>query len=169
MDVPDLSRKVVETVRSGGGEITLRVHPPALGPVQVHVQMDERGKSVSLSIRVRDESVRKALVSSGKMLRNRLEREGFSLARMDVSTVPSAAPMVVSTPNPTDSSPTLPPSSFLDDPGGSQTSFSGRESGGRESPDFREAGGEASVPATARPEAGRRRPVIEDAGYHRIA
>ena len=168
VEVPEFSRKVVDTVRSGGGEVTLRVHPPALGPVQVHVQMDEGGKSVSLSIRVRDESVRKALVSSGKMLRDRLEKEGFSLARMDVSTVSSGTPVVVSGPNATDSATTLPSSSFQADAGGSQTSFSGRESGGRESPGLREPG-EVPLPDSARTEIMRRRPVIEEAGYHRIA
>ena len=168
VEVPEFSRKVIDTVRSGGGEVTLRVHPPALGPVQVHVQMDEGGKSVSLSIRVRDESVRKVLVSSGKMLRDRLEKEGFSLARMDVSTVSPGTPAGVSGPNAADSSTTLPSPSFQTGAGGSQTSFSGRESEGRESPDRLEPG-EVPLPDAPRTETMRRRPVIEDAGYHRIA
>ena len=170
VEVPDFSRKVADAVRNGGGEVTLRVHPPALGPVQVRVHLEEGGKTVSLSIRVRDESVRKALVSSGKMLRERLEKEGFSLARMDVSTVVSASSSVPSVSPATDSSPTFtPPSpSFPADTGGAQTSFFGRESGGEKNPGFPEEK-DSPVPISGLPETGRGRPILEDAGYHRIA
>ncbi len=167
-EVPDFSRQVMETVRQGGGELTLRVHPPALGPVQVHVHLESIGKTVSLSIRVRDESVRKALVSAGKTLRDRLEREGFSLGRMDVSTLVPSVPSAPSVPPSSDSSPAFLTPSFQTDPGGAQTSFSGREPGGGERPDFPDAK-DHSVSANAHPEIGRGRSLLEEAGYHRIA
>lgn len=163
--VPDFSRKVLEAARQGGGEVTLRVHPPALGPVQVSVHLDEGGRTVSLSIHVRDESVRKALISSGETLRKRLEREGFSLGRMDVSTLaPAGNPDLPVTGG---AAPTTDASSLHMDPGGGGSPFSGRDAGG----------GGTDPPSRAEPfdrhenVLESRRGVIapEDGGYHRIA
>lgn len=164
-DVPDFSKKVLEAARQGGGEVTLRVHPPALGPVQVSVHLDEGGRTVSLSIHVRDESVRKALISSGDTLRKRLEREGFSLGRMDVSTLaPAGNPALPVTGG---ASPTTDAASLHMDPGGGGSPFSGRDAGG----------GGTDLPPRTEPfdrhenVMESRRDVLapEDGGYHRIA
>ncbi|MHB1926418.1 MAG: flagellar hook-length control protein FliK [Leptospirillum sp.] len=163
--VPDFSRKVLEAARQGGGEVTLRVHPPALGPVQVSVHLDGGGRTVSLSIHVRDESVRKALISSGDTLRKRLEREGFSLGRMDVSTLaPAGNPALPVTGG---AAPTTDASSLHMDPGGGGSPFTGRDAGGGGTP----------PPSRAEPfdrhenvmESLRDVIAPEDGGYHRIA
>jgi|GEM_PF-2737000 flagellar hook-length control protein FliK len=164
-DVPDFSKKVLEAARQGGGEVTLRVHPPALGPVQVSVHLDEGGRTVSLSIHVRDESVRKALISSGDTLRKRLEREGFSLGRMDVSTLaPSGNPALPVTGG---AAPTTDASSLHMDPGGGGSPFSGRDAwgGGTELPPRTEPSDRHENVMEGR------RDVIApaDGGYHRIA
>lgn len=164
-DIPDFPRKVLEAARQGGGEVTLRVHPPALGPVQVSVHLDEGGRTVSLSIHVRDESVRKALISSGDTLRKRLEREGFSLGRMDVSTlVPAGSPALPVTGGAT---PTTDAASLQMDPGGGGSPFAGRDAGG----------GGTELPPRTEPfdrlenVVESRRDILapEDGGYHRIA
>lgn len=164
-DIPDFPKKVLEAARQGGGEVTLRVHPPALGPVQVSVHLDEGGRTVSLSIHVRDESVRKALISSGDTLRKRLEREGFSLGRMDVSTLaPAGSPAL---PVPGGAAPTTDAASLHMDPGGGGSPFAGRDAGG----------GGTELPPRTEPidrlenVVESRRDILapEDGGYHRIA
>lgn len=83
--VPDFAEKVADTAKSGGGIVTLRVHPPELGPVVVTVQVDPRSKAVDVRLSVRDASVRDAIEGKGDALKRLLRDEGFSMHRLDVS------------------------------------------------------------------------------------
>lgn len=83
--VPDFAEKIAETAKSGGGTVTLRVHPPELGPVVVTVQVDPRSKAVDVRLSVRDASVRDAIEGKGDALKRLLRDEGFAMHRLDVS------------------------------------------------------------------------------------
>jgi flagellar hook-length control protein FliK len=83
--VPEFAEKIAETAKSGGGTVTLRVHPPELGPVVVTVQVDPRSKAVDVRLSVRDASVRSAIEGKGDALKRLLREEGFSMHSLDVS------------------------------------------------------------------------------------
>lgn len=83
--IPEFAEKIAETAKSGGGTVTLRVHPPELGPVVVTVQVDPRSKAVDVRLSVRDQSVRSAIEGKGETLKRLLREEGFSMHSLDVS------------------------------------------------------------------------------------
>lgn len=181
--IPEFSERVREAVRSGGGEITLQVHPPALGPVHVTVRVDPRSKTVEVHLGVKDASVRKVLEGKEVDLRQLLQNEGFSMNKLDVSVgTQSAGTGAFAVQSPSPSSPD-PPSggsggqtggsgSFSSDfSGGGGTLFSGESRGGQGS-EARTPMGEAPGVLGVGPGDLSSAPTSlggEDGRYHRIA
>ncbi|MHB8422436.1 MAG: flagellar hook-length control protein FliK, partial [Leptospirales bacterium] len=180
--VPQFQERVAESVRSGGGQIMLDVHPPALGPVRVTVRIDPRSKAVEVHLDVKDASVRKALEGKEGDLRQLLKSEGFSMNRLDVSVSGGAGGEGISSgmnlaSSPSDLQPggTGVPSDgsgpFRPDLSGGTTLFSGESPGGRGGGSTAPGSGERESPPgdreTVLPDPGPKE--VEDGGYHRIA
>ncbi|MHB1605318.1 MAG: flagellar hook-length control protein FliK [Leptospirales bacterium] len=180
--VPQFQERVAESVRSGGGQIMLDVHPPALGPVRVTVRIDPRSKAVEVHLDVKDASVRKALEGKEGDLRQLLKSEGFSMNRLDVSVSGGAGGEGISSGMNLTSSPSDPqpggmgvPSDgsgpFRPDLSGGTTLFSGESPGGRGGGSTAPGSGERESPpgdrGTVLPDPGPKEE--EDGGYHRIA
>ena len=180
--VPEFPDRVMEAARKGGGQITLQVHPPALGPVRVTVRVDPGSKTVEVHLGVKDASVRKALEGKESDLKQLLHNEGFSMNKLDVSVgVQGGGTLSSSGANPSQSpsdaqsggtgSPPGGNGSFSADLSGGGSLLSGENRGGR--------GGEAMAPGSGPRESSvggqegsGSDPVSmdsEDGRYHRIA
>lgn len=180
--VPEFPDRVMEAARKGGGQITLQVHPPALGPVRVTVRVDPGSRTVEVHLGVKDASVRKALEGKESDLKQLLHNEGFSMNKLDVSVgVQGGGTLSSSGANPSQSpsdaqsggtgSPPGGNGSFSADLSGGGSLLSGENRGGR--------GGEAMAPGSepressvGGQEGSGSDPVSmdsEDGRYHRIA
>ncbi len=84
IDQREMVSKVVESAKHGGGEISLRVHPPALGPIRIQVHVDPRTREVEVRLSARDESIGDLLRSKSQELKGALSREGFTMHRFHV-------------------------------------------------------------------------------------
>jgi len=84
IDQREMVSKVVDRARHGGGEISLRVHPPALGPIRIQVHVDPRTREVEVKLFARDESVGDLLRSKSQELKGALSREGFTMHQFHV-------------------------------------------------------------------------------------
>ena len=174
--VPHFPERVSDAVRNGGGRIMLEVHPPALGPVRVTVQVDPRSKVVEVHLDVKDTSVRKALEGKEGDLRQLLKNEGFSMNRLDVSvnglSVGSGMNLGSSDSQPGGTGVQSDGSGpFRPDLSGGTTLFSGESTEGRGEGATAQGSGEREAPQGDRgivfsdPEPRE----VEDGGYHRIA
>jgi hypothetical protein len=77
-----VSRALARVVSEGGGRITLRLHPQALGEVRVDVQMRRGVTSARLSTET--DEARDLLKHGLDTLRTALERRGVSVERLEV-------------------------------------------------------------------------------------
>jgi len=84
VDQRELVSRVITTARHGGGEISLRVHPPALGPIRIQVHVDPKTREVEVKLFARDESVGDLLRSKSQDLKGALSREGFTMHQFHV-------------------------------------------------------------------------------------
>ncbi len=75
---------VSRAARQGGGEVTLRVHPPALGPIRIHVHVDPKTRVVEVKLVALDESVGELLRGKSEDLKGALSREGFTMHHFHV-------------------------------------------------------------------------------------
>ena len=84
IDQREMVSKVISSARHGGGEISLRVHPPALGPIRIQVHVDPRTREVEVRLFAKDESIGDLLRSKSQDLKGALSREGFTMHRFHV-------------------------------------------------------------------------------------
>ncbi|MHB1757005.1 MAG: flagellar hook-length control protein FliK [Leptospirillum sp.] len=84
IDQRELLSRVITTARHGGGEISLRVHPPALGPIRIQVHVDPRTREVEVRLFAKDETVGDLLRSKSQDLKGALSKEGFTMHQFHV-------------------------------------------------------------------------------------
>lgn len=100
IDQGEMLSKVVNSARHGGGEISLRVHPPALGPIRIQVHVDPRTREVEVRLFARDESIGDLLRSKSQELKGALSREGFTMHQFHVDGGSGDLPIATSSQTP---------------------------------------------------------------------
>jgi flagellar hook-length control protein FliK len=85
----DLSNRVADSLRSGfdrGGELRVRLEPPALGKVQIEVQADSGG--VSARLEVQTPAARQTLLDNISLLHDAIGQTGATVNRIEIEVVP---------------------------------------------------------------------------------
>ncbi len=166
IDQRELVSRVITTARHGGGEISLRVHPPALGPIRIQVHVDPKTREVEVKLFARDESVGDLLRSKSQDLKGALSREGFTMHQFHVEggggdLAASSLPMASSGFSQGGDSSSGQPSGSSQGNGAFLTSGTG---GG--SPGFAQGGDGSRERSTGMPHAVPGAPVTEETPFH---
>jgi flagellar hook-length control protein FliK len=85
----EMADRVADALRSGfdsGGELRVRLEPPALGKVQIEVQSD--AGSVSARLEVQTPAARQTLLDNISMLHDAIGQAGATVNRIDIEVVP---------------------------------------------------------------------------------
>jgi flagellar hook-length control protein FliK len=85
----DLANRVADSLRTGfesGGELRVRLEPPALGKVQIEVQADSG--SVSARLEVQTPAARQTLLDNISLLHDAIGQAGATVNRIDIEVVP---------------------------------------------------------------------------------
>jgi flagellar hook-length control protein FliK len=80
---------VADSLRSGfdrGGELRVRLEPPALGKVQIEVQADSGG--VSARLEVQTPAARQTLLDNISLLHDAIGQTGATVNRIEIEVVP---------------------------------------------------------------------------------
>jgi flagellar hook-length control protein FliK len=88
-----MADRVAETLRTAfqsGGELRVRLEPPALGKVQIEVQANSG--VVSARLEVQTPAARQTLLDNISMLHDAIGQTGATVNRIDVEVVPQRAP-----------------------------------------------------------------------------
>jgi len=85
----DLANRVADSLRSGfdrGGELRVRLEPPALGKVQIEVQADSG--AVSARLEVQTPAARQTLLDNISLLHDAIGQTGATVNRIEIEVVP---------------------------------------------------------------------------------
>jgi hypothetical protein len=82
---PGLPVRVSDLAKSGGGEVSLEVKPPHLGPVGVRVRIDPHTRLVSVELSSHDSRIRHLLSGKEESIKESLSQSGFVLDRFQVA------------------------------------------------------------------------------------
>lgn len=91
---PGLPVRVSDLAKGGGGEVSLEVKPPHLGPVGVRVRIDPHTRLVSVELSSHDSRIRHLLSGKEESIKDSLSQSGFVLDRFQVAS--SNAPVMSS-------------------------------------------------------------------------
>ena len=85
-EVADRAADALRTGFDSGGELRIRLEPPALGKVQIEVQSD--AGSVSARLEVQTPAARQTLLDNISMLHDAIGQTGATVGRIDIEVVP---------------------------------------------------------------------------------
>jgi hypothetical protein len=80
-----LAVRICDMAKSGGGQVSLEVKPPHLGPVGVRVRIDPHSRLVSVELSSHDSRVRHLLSEKEGLIKESLSQSGFVLDRFQVA------------------------------------------------------------------------------------
>jgi len=95
---PELPGRVSDLARGGGGQVSLEVRPPHLGPVAVRVRIDPHTRLVSVELSSHDSRIRHLLASKEGSIKESLSQSGFVLDRFQVGASAPAGTQVLQDP-----------------------------------------------------------------------